>query len=82
VHVAPGPATLVVRSARRANVQVVPADADAFTRLMAARAWVKAEGEIEARFRLEPGHYRIVGEAGAVLREVEVPLEGLTIELE
>jgi hypothetical protein len=76
VHVPPGPATLVVRSARRANVQVVPADADAFTRLMAARAWVKAEGETQARFRLEPGRYRIVGEAGAVLREVDCRRRG------
>ena len=77
-----GSATLVVRSKERRNVQVVPEDADPFTRLVAARAWVKAEGESEARFRLDPGRYRIVGEAGVVLRAVDVPVEGAVVALD
>ena len=77
-----GDAPLVVRSTRRENVQVVPAGADPFLRLAAARAWIKAAGENEARFRLHPGRYLIVGEAGIVLREVELTADGLELALD
>jgi RNA polymerase sigma-70 factor (ECF subfamily) len=77
-----GDAPLIVRSSARQNVQVVPAGADPFLRLAAAGAWIRAVGDTEARFRLHPGGYLIVGEAGIVLREVELPSEGLELTLE
>ena len=67
-----GEAELVVRFARRDHCQVVPADADPTLRLIAARLSVRAGPEQPARFRLAPGSYLVVGEAGAVLRAVEV----------
>jgi hypothetical protein len=63
------------------SVQVVPADADPFLRLMAARTRVRLDRETPARFRLAPGSWLIVGEAGYVLRAVELPEEGLEVVL-
>src|SRR5262245_4318464 len=77
-----GQAVLQVHSAKRINAQVVPADADAFMRLIAARAYVKVEGAAGALFRVHPGRYLLVGEAGAILREVDVPPGGAAVELE
>lgn len=77
-----GSAPLVVRSTQRQNVQVVPSGADPFLRLAAARVWIKAEGETEARFRLHPGRYLLVGSHGAILRELELPPAGLMLALE
>ncbi len=34
------------------------------------------------RFSLHPGHYVLVGEAGAVLAEVDVPAAGAEVRLE
>ena len=64
------------------SVQVVPADADPFLRLMAARTRVRLDRETPARFRLAPGSWLIVGEAGYVLRAVELPEEGLELVLD
>jgi hypothetical protein len=61
----------VVRAAARTSVQVVPADADPFLRLPAARCGVWADMGAPARFRLAPGSYLLVGEAGRVLRAVD-----------
>lgn len=84
-----GGATLVVRLAEgrdpRRNIQVVqavPSDADPFLRLAAARAHVKVTLETPALFRLHPGRYVLVGQAGTRLREVEVPPEGLEVVLD
>lgn len=82
VEVPLGEAELRVRTSKRFNVQAVPADADAFLRLMAARVWVKVDAESEARFRLQPGRYLLVGEAGVVLREVALPPDGLEVFLD
>ncbi|MSR63414.1 MAG: hypothetical protein EXS08_13305 [Planctomycetes bacterium] len=75
-----GGAVLRVRSTQRVNIQVVPADADPFLRLAAARGYVKVVRETEGRFRVSPGRYALVGEAGVLLREVDVPVEGLELE--
>lgn len=76
-----GSAELIVRG-KAGSVQVVPAEADPFLRLMAARVRVRIDSERGARFRLAPGRYLLVGEAGVVLREVELPSAGLELTLE
>lgn len=80
--VALGQAELQVSSARRTSVQLVPADADPFLRLMAARVRVRIDTGAPARFHALPGAYLLVGEAGAVLRELELPAEGLALTLD
>jgi len=82
LEVALGQAELRVHAAKRINAQLVPADADAFVRLAAARAYVKVEGEAGVLFRVHPGRYLLVGEAGAILRELDVPPEGAVVRLE
>lgn len=77
-----GAAALLVRSPFSTNVQVVPADADGFLRLAAARLRVPIQENAERRFLLEPGSYVVVGEAGRTLAEVEVPSRGALLELE
>ncbi|MCC6408465.1 MAG: hypothetical protein IT453_14980 [Planctomycetes bacterium] len=58
------------------SVQAVPSDADEFTRLAAARVRVRPDGTGCAQFVVAPGRWTIVGEAGAVLGEVDVGAEG------
>jgi len=77
-----GSCELVVRARSAGSVQVVPADADAFTRLAAARARVELDATAAARFSLPPGRYALVGEAGAVLGEVVLDAQGAAVELE
>jgi hypothetical protein len=72
----------VVRASARTHAHVVPADADPFLCLLAARVPVRIEPGGPARFRLAPGAYLLVGEAGAILRAVDVPTEGLEVALE
>ncbi len=76
-----GSAELLVRTQAGRRLQAVPADADAFVRLIAARLPLCAGEDGAARFRLHPGRYVLVGEAGVVLAEVDVPAEGASLDL-
>lgn len=75
-------AELVVRSARATRVQVVPEDSDPFLCLAAARLGQPARPGAPARFRLGPGRYVVVGEAGVVLAHVVLPAEGFALDLD
>jgi hypothetical protein len=76
-----GAAELLVRTRPGQRMQLVPAEADWFTRLMAARLPCRAGDEGLARFCVQPGRYALIGERGATLAEVEVPAGGAAIEL-
>ncbi|HEX6885301.1 MAG TPA: sigma-70 family RNA polymerase sigma factor [Planctomycetota bacterium] len=77
-----GPAELVLTSARPTSVQLVPADADAFLRLVAARAALRVLPGTPLTLRAAPGPYVLVGEAGAIQRALELPPDGLALSLE
>ena len=49
---------------------------------MAARVYARALPDQPARFRVAPGSYLLVGEAGAVLRAVEIGAQGADITLD
>lgn len=80
--VALGAAELRLTSARATSVQLVPAEADAFLRLLAARVRVPVLPGTPLALRAAPGRYVLVGEAGAILRTLELPPEGLTLALD
>jgi RNA polymerase sigma-70 factor (ECF subfamily) len=77
-----GRAELVVSCSTRTSVQLVPADADPCLRLFAARQRTTVAPDAPARFRAAPGAYALVGEAGAVLRTLVLPAEGLALTLD
>jgi RNA polymerase sigma factor (sigma-70 family) len=81
VSVELGTSELRVQSPRQTSVQLVPADGDAFLRLMSARLRVRIRAGEEACFRAAPGDYVLVGEAGVVLGKVQLPSEGRTFVL-
>jgi hypothetical protein len=64
------------------RVQLVPADADAFARLLAARTPVRIGPDSPGLFHADPGRYALVGEAGAAVRELDLPVEGLRLALD
>ena len=76
-----GTAKLLVHAERRSTIQVVPAAADPFTRLLSARLYVPIEAGESFEFSVSPGRYLLVGEAGAVQAEVDVSAEGAEVRL-
>ena len=77
-----GAAELRIRVRSASRLQVVPHDANALVALVAARVQMRVAPGSEALFHVHPGRYRIVTEAGARVREVDVPPSGATLELE
>lgn len=76
-----GAAELVVRTPSKLAVHTLPADCDEFARLMVARLPKRGREVGEVHFRVVPGNYAIVGEAGILLQTVEVPAAGVTVEI-